>query len=58
MDRAGQVPEGAYRALMIAHAGIGDLSSTALVYHRCGEAYERELGLDPSEELQELYARL
>jgi len=43
---------------MIAHAGIGDLSSTALVYHRCGEAYERELGLDPSEELQELYARL
>jgi WD40 repeat protein/basic membrane lipoprotein Med (substrate-binding protein (PBP1-ABC) superfamily) len=54
----GQVPEGAYRALMIAHAGMRDLSSTALTYQRCAEAFERELGLEPSEELQELYAGL
>lgn len=54
----GQVPEGAYRALMIAHTGMGDLSSMALIYQRCAEAFERELGLEPSEELQELYADL
>ncbi len=54
----GQVPEGAYRALMIAHAGMGDLSSMALAYQRCAEVFERELGLEPSDELQELYADL
>ena len=34
----GHTPEPAYRARMLAHAGLGDVSSVAAVYRRCVEA--------------------
>ncbi len=54
----GQVPEPAYRALMVAHAALGDLSGVAKVYQRYVMALEEELGVDPSEETKKLYERL
>jgi ABC-type oligopeptide transport system substrate-binding subunit/DNA-binding SARP family transcriptional activator len=54
----GQVPETAYRALMLAHARRGDLAKMAAVYQSCIEAMDRELGLGPSAQTRELYARL
>ncbi|MEJ2354164.1 MAG: BTAD domain-containing putative transcriptional regulator, partial [Anaerolineales bacterium] len=54
----GQVPEPAYRALMLAHARRGDLAKMATVYQNCIEAMDRELGLGPSVQTRELYARL
>jgi len=54
----GQVPEPAYRALMMAHAGLGDLASVAAVFQRCIEALEEELGVEPSQETQELFHKL
>jgi DNA-binding SARP family transcriptional activator len=55
---SGSVPEPAYRSLMIAHAGRGDLSSMAAAYHRCVEAMLNELGLEPSESTRVLYEQL
>jgi WD40 repeat protein/serine/threonine protein kinase/DNA-binding SARP family transcriptional activator len=54
----GHVPEPAYRALMIAHAGLGDLTSTAAVFRRCREALRHDLGVEPSESTRALYERL
>ena len=54
----GQVPEQAFRALMAAHAGMGDLSGVAATYQRCVEALSEELGVEPSEETRQLYQRL
>ncbi|GIK55975.1 MAG: tetratricopeptide repeat protein [Chloroflexi bacterium] len=54
----GQTPEAAYRALMIAHAGRGDLLRMAAVYRRCVEALENELGVAPSPQTQALFERL
>jgi WD40 repeat protein/basic membrane lipoprotein Med (substrate-binding protein (PBP1-ABC) superfamily)/DNA-binding SARP family transcriptional activator len=54
----GRVPEPAYRALMIAHAGMGDLPGVTAVYKRCVEALNAELGVAPSEDLQEIHAQL
>jgi len=54
----GYTPEPAYRALMIAHAGLGDRSSVADVYRRCVEALERDLGVEPSAQTRTLYERL
>lgn len=54
----GRVPEPAYRALMIAHSGLGDMSKVAAVYNQCVEAFRRELGVEPSEQTRKLYERL
>ena len=54
----GRVPEPAFRALMIAHSGLGDMSKVAAVYHRCVEAFHKELGVEPSEQTRTLYERL
>ncbi|MGD8730816.1 MAG: BMP family ABC transporter substrate-binding protein [Anaerolineales bacterium] len=54
----GFAPEPAYEALMIAHAGMGDLSSAIAIYRRCQDNLSRELGLEPSGELRELRDRL
>ncbi len=54
----GQVPEPAYRALMMARAGLGDLAGMASVYQRCSQALERELGVEPSEQTLALYEDL
>ncbi len=54
----GHVPEPAYRALMQAHAAMGDLSKIAAAYRRCVEALKTELGVEPSEQTRTLYERL
>lgn len=54
----GHTPEPAYRALMLAHAGLGDLAGAAGVYQRCVGALQRELAVEPSEATRTLYAQL
>jgi DNA-binding SARP family transcriptional activator len=51
----GHLPEPAYRALMYAHSGLGDLSSVAAVFRRCSESLQRELGVGPSEQTLKAY---
>ncbi len=51
----GQNPEAAYRALMLAHAGLGDRAKVLAAYERCTQALHA-LGLEPSEELRALTA--
>jgi predicted ATPase/DNA-binding SARP family transcriptional activator len=54
----GQSPEVAYRALMVAHAGRGDLVRMAAVYRRCVDALEKELGVEPSPQTRALFEQL
>lgn len=54
----GYTPEPAYRALMLAHAGKGDQSQVMTTFQRCSEALDRELGVDPSLETQQLFEKL
>jgi predicted ATPase/DNA-binding SARP family transcriptional activator len=54
----GQVPEAAYRALMLAHAALGDQAGVTSAYRRCVQALEEEIGVEPSPETQALYERL
>ena len=54
----GQFPEPAYRALMVAYAGLGDLSSVAGAYQRCVDVLRHELGIEPSEQTREVFERL
>jgi DNA-binding SARP family transcriptional activator len=51
----GQTPEPAYRALMYAYSGLGDLSSMSNVYQRCVETLRQDLGIEPSEQTRELF---
>ncbi len=51
----GNVPEAAYRALIVSHSATGELSKVEAVYQRCVEALYQEIGVDPSEETQKLY---
>jgi WD40 repeat protein/basic membrane lipoprotein Med (substrate-binding protein (PBP1-ABC) superfamily)/DNA-binding SARP family transcriptional activator len=52
------VPERAYVALMAAQAGMGNLSSVTAIFNRLTDALGRELGVEPSEELRDLYVQL
>ncbi len=54
----GHSPEPAFRALMMAYAGLGDQEMVSATYQRCVEALNRELGLDPSPETRRLYERI
>ena len=54
----GHVPEPAYRALMSAQAGLGDMASVATIYQRCVEALRSELGVEPAAQTRALYVRL
>lgn len=54
----GHSPEPAYRALMIAYAGLGNQGMISATFHRCVEALNRELDLDPSPETQRLYEQI
>ncbi len=54
----GHTPEPAYRALMHAYAGLGDLGMVSATFQRCREALDRELGLEPSSETVRLYERI
>jgi DNA-binding SARP family transcriptional activator/predicted ATPase len=56
--RLGYSPEPAFRALMLAYAGLGDQTMVSATYQRCREALDRELGLDPSPETKRLYERI
>ncbi|MFQ5409670.1 MAG: BTAD domain-containing putative transcriptional regulator, partial [Anaerolineales bacterium] len=51
-------PEPAFRALMRAYAALGDAAGIATAYARCAARLELDLGLEPSEETQALYAQL
>jgi ABC-type oligopeptide transport system substrate-binding subunit/DNA-binding SARP family transcriptional activator/tetratricopeptide (TPR) repeat protein len=52
---SGGTPEPAYRALMLAHAGLGNLSGAVAQYQRCVEALAREVGVQPSEKTREVF---
>jgi WD40 repeat protein/ABC-type branched-subunit amino acid transport system substrate-binding protein len=54
----GHAPEPGYRALMRAHAELGDRSRVAVVYQRCREALLNELGVEPSIQTRRLYEDL
>ena len=54
----GQTPEPAYRALMIAHNALGDLSKVAAVYQRCAESMRAQLAMEPSEQTRALFEQL
>ena len=49
----GLKPEAAYRALMIAYAGLGDRVKVLSTYERCVQAL-RDVGLEPSEQTRAL----
>ena len=55
--KLGQKPEPAYRALMSAHAVMGDMSKVAATYERCVKSLG-ELGIEPSEQTKQLYKDL
>lgn len=54
----GEVPEPAYRSLMVAHYGRGDISQVTETYLRCVQALRDDLGVDPSAETRRLYERI
>ena len=54
----GYSPEPAYRAIMLAHAAKGDQSQVIATFQRCSEALQRELGVSPSLETQDLFEDL
>jgi hypothetical protein len=54
----GQYPEPAYRVLMNAYCGLGDMATVSAVYQRCVETLGSELGIDPSEQTRETYERI
>lgn len=54
----GQVPEAAYRTLMLAHAAEGNRSGVQSAYRRCIDALQQEVGVDPSDGTTQLYQRL
>ncbi len=56
--RHGHSPESAFRALMQAYAGMGDLDRVRTSYERCVESLDRELGVPPSPETQRLLDKL
>ena len=56
--RLGHAPEPAYRALLRAHAGLGNQGMIGATYQRCIDTLERELDVEPSPETQRLYERI
>jgi len=50
--------EAAYRLLMQVYANQGNLSQVQVVYHRCVDTLEEELGIEPSPETHQLWDRL
>jgi DNA-binding SARP family transcriptional activator/tetratricopeptide (TPR) repeat protein len=56
--RLSHSPEGAFRALMRAYAGMGDQGMVSATYQRCIDALDRELSLDPSPETRLLYEKI
>lgn len=50
----GYAPESAYRALMIAHAALGNLGGVRVAYDRCHRNLASDFGLAPSDDLDRL----
>ncbi|NPV91000.1 MAG: tetratricopeptide repeat protein [Firmicutes bacterium] len=58
LARENPLTEKYYHRLISACAGVGDLKSVDLLYHRLKTLLKEELGLPPSQEMQNLYSRL
>jgi len=54
----GGTPEPAFRALMLAQAGLGNLAGATAQYQRCVESLARELGVEPSKKTHEIFAQI
>jgi DNA-binding SARP family transcriptional activator len=54
----GESPEPAYRAVMQAYGGLGDLGAVRAVYRRCAEALDEDLGVEPSGQTRTTYQDL
>jgi len=54
----GQLPEAAYRALLVAHYQLGNTANIAVVYQRCVAALQKELNVEPAEQTRALYRQL
>jgi len=54
----GQSPEPAFRALMTAAAGVGDIAGVASAYRRCVSVLKADLGVEASQQTRALYDRL
>jgi DNA-binding SARP family transcriptional activator len=54
----GEIPEAAYRALMVAQSQLYGPASVTTIYRRCVEALRHEFDLEPSEPTQLLYRQL
>ncbi|MGH2627840.1 MAG: BTAD domain-containing putative transcriptional regulator [Anaerolineales bacterium] len=54
----GQANEPAYRALMLAHAGMGDRAGVAAAFSRCVAALRSDLDVEPSDQTRQLHADL
>jgi predicted ATPase/DNA-binding SARP family transcriptional activator len=54
----GGAPEPAFRALMTAYAGLGDMAGLATTYHRCENALQSELAVEPSTQTRTLFEQL
>lgn len=55
---SGDIPEPAFRAMMLAHAGLGNLAAAAAQYQRCVEALAWELGVEPSETTRRVFEQI
>src|ERR671921_18804 len=56
--RHAQLEEGAHRRLMELLSGAGESERALLAYEGCENTLKRELGMEPSSQMQELAARL
>lgn len=54
----GGIPEPAYRACMLAYANLGNQASAVAQYQRCADLLMRDLGVEPSELTQQVYAQI
>ncbi|MDX1415910.1 MAG: BREX system ATP-binding domain-containing protein [Candidatus Promineifilaceae bacterium] len=54
----GQIPEQAYRSLMLGHAARGDVARATAAYQRCSKALAEEVGVAPSHETEDLYQQI
>jgi DNA-binding SARP family transcriptional activator len=54
----GHSPEAAFRAMMVAHSGLGDMAAVAAAFRRCTEMLQRDLGVEVSAKTRETYQRL
>lgn len=56
--RADPLHETTYRRLMRLHALNGDRANALRTYHVCASLLDRELGVEPTQDTQDVYARL